>query len=427
MRANRQRGVRDQGRDDPVAPAPEAVGERAGGSRGEHRAHHVDRHEERGEQLRDAEALVHQRAQHRDGQRHGQQHQQRQRAEQREAGARIDGRDGRRRACPASASRLLARSRRGVLSPRRCEAAEPQRAGRACELLSSAPHAKRAARVVRGGRWPSPPRTRSPPATLARIDPAAARAGDLARGHAPEAGGRGAGDRASPPAAPTAPIQAPAPVAAPVAGPAPARLRDRLRRTRDALVGRLSQLAEGRRLDAALLEELEQLLFGADLGVKTAESLLASGARAGRGRAIPSRCAACCAPRSSRSCERVQGPTGLVLRGKPHVILVLGVNGSGKTTTHRQARRALPRRGSPGDPGRGRHLPGGRHRPAPDLGRADRLRGDRGGPGQRSVGGGLRHAQGGAGEGRRRRDHRHRRTSPDQAPVDGGARQAHGG
>jgi fused signal recognition particle receptor len=31
--------------------------------------------------------------------------------------------------------------------------------------------------------------------------------------------------------------------------------------------------------------------------------------------------------------RRVQGPTGLALRAKPHVILVLGVNGSGKTTS----------------------------------------------------------------------------------------------
>jgi fused signal recognition particle receptor len=138
---------------------------------------------------------------------------------------------------------------------------------------------------------------------------------------------------APPPAVAPAPVAAAAPVAAPTPTPAaPARLRDRLRRTRDALVGRLSLLAEGRRLDAALLEELEQLLFGADLGVKTAESLLAT-VRAQ---------AAGCDSDGVRSVlraailaklQRVQGPSGLVLRGKPHVILVLGVNGSGKTTT----------------------------------------------------------------------------------------------
>ena len=135
-----------------------------------------------------------------------------------------------------------------------------------------------------------------------------------------------------PVAAGVAPIPAPALVAAPTLAPAPARLRDRLRRTRDALVGRLSQLAEGRRLDAALLEELEPLLFGADLGVKTAESLLAS---------VRERAAGCDSDQLRRvlrdailaKLQRIQGPSGLQLRGRPHVILVLGVNGSGKTTT----------------------------------------------------------------------------------------------
>jgi hypothetical protein len=91
------------------------------------------------------------------------------------------------------------------------------------------------------------------------------------------------------------------PIAVPAAVPAPARLRDRLRRTSDALVGRLSRLVEGRRLDAALLGELELLLFGADLGVKTAESLLPACVQRPRVR-IRTRCVACCARRSSRSC-----------------------------------------------------------------------------------------------------------------------------
>ena len=56
--------------------------------------------------------------------------------------------------------------------------------------------------------------------------------------------------------------------------PPPARLRDRLRRTHDALLGRLGSLLGGRVLDAELFEELETLLFGADLGVSTAEALL---------------------------------------------------------------------------------------------------------------------------------------------------------
>jgi fused signal recognition particle receptor len=137
-----------------------------------------------------------------------------------------------------------------------------------------------------------------------------------------------------PPAAIAAetPASVVAPVPAPAAAPAPARLRDRLRRTRDALVGRLAQLAEGRRLDAALLEELEQVLFSADLGVKTAESLLASvRAQAAGSDAAAVRSALRAAILAKL--QRVQAPAGLRLDAKPHVILVLGVNGSGKTTT----------------------------------------------------------------------------------------------
>jgi fused signal recognition particle receptor len=135
------------------------------------------------------------------------------------------------------------------------------------------------------------------------------------------------------PTAETAPTAAVAqPVPAPPVAPAPARLRDRLRRTSDALVGRLAQLAQGRRVDAALLGELERLLFSADLGVKTAESLLqtvrtqAAGADSDQVRRVLH-------DAILAKLKRAQAAPGLQLAGKPHVILVLGVNGSGKTTS----------------------------------------------------------------------------------------------
>jgi len=137
-------------------------------------------------------------------------------------------------------------------------------------------------------------------------------------------------------ARPTAPpITAPTPVAPEPIAPeprAPARLRDRLRRTSDALVGRFAALAAGRRLDAGLLDELEQLLFGADLGVKTAESLLTT-VRTQAAGADPDEVRRVLRAAILAKLKRVEGPAGLALRGKPHVILVLGVNGSGKTTS----------------------------------------------------------------------------------------------
>lgn len=134
--------------------------------------------------------------------------------------------------------------------------------------------------------------------------------------------------------APTPSAVAAMPLRPAPSAPRPSGLRDRLRRTSDALVGRLETLLGGRRIDAGALDEMEALLFTADLGVKTAESLLesvrkrASGADIGRVRAVLREA-------MLEKLARVEPPAGagLALAGKPHVVLVLGVNGSGKTTT----------------------------------------------------------------------------------------------
>jgi len=117
--------------------------------------------------------------------------------------------------------------------------------------------------------------------------------------------------------------------------PAPPRasLRERLARTQAALIGRALQLVGARTLDSELESELEALLFTADLGVKTAEDLLASVKKeAAGGSAAQVRDAL----RGSiaEKLRRVE-PRGepLATAAKPHVIVVLGVNGSGKTTT----------------------------------------------------------------------------------------------
>jgi fused signal recognition particle receptor len=89
----------------------------------------------------------------------------------------------------------------------------------------------------------------------------------------------------------------------------------------------------GRSLDAEMLDDLEMLLFSADLGVPTAQSLLdrarqvASGSDAAAVRGVLREAIL----EKLRRAEPEEG--GLRLDGKPHVILVLGVNGSGKTTT----------------------------------------------------------------------------------------------
>ena len=116
-----------------------------------------------------------------------------------------------------------------------------------------------------------------------------------------------------------------------LAEPAPVvRLRDRLRRTSDALVGGLGKLLGS--VDDKLLESLEEQLLHADLGVRTATELLERVRREGRGKDA-SAVREILRDAIAEKLRRVESGKGLALDGKPHVVLVLGVNGSGKTTT----------------------------------------------------------------------------------------------
>ena len=155
-------------------------------------------------------------------------------------------------------------------------------------------------------------------------------------------------DRTSPTPAAVVPDHALAAPAVPaIEPPQAARMRDRLGLTRESLVGRIGELLGGRTIDAELLDQLESLLFQADLGVQTVDSLLAkvrSDARGGDAKAVK---------RVLRDAileklRRVEPAAGLAVAGRPHVILVLGVNGAGKTTSigklaahHRAAGRSV--------------------------------------------------------------------------------------
>ncbi|MDH3212960.1 MAG: signal recognition particle-docking protein FtsY [Myxococcales bacterium] len=125
---------------------------------------------------------------------------------------------------------------------------------------------------------------------------------------------------------------APAVEVAPVAGHPPVRLAARLRRTSETLVGRVGALVGGRRVDAAVLDELETLLFSADLGVKTADSLLSRVKQEATGADVDG-LRRVLHDAILEKLRRVEPDGALEKRGSPHVILVLGVNGSGKTTT----------------------------------------------------------------------------------------------
>lgn len=110
-------------------------------------------------------------------------------------------------------------------------------------------------------------------------------------------------------------------------------LNERLSLTREAVFGRIGSLLGSKKIDTTILQDLESLLFSADLGVRTAESLLlAVKERASNGGLEEVR--AVLKEELTRRLRTVEAPS---LVGspvvKPYVILVLGVNGSGKTTT----------------------------------------------------------------------------------------------
>ena len=137
--------------------------------------------------------------------------------------------------------------------------------------------------------------------------------------------------------APAAKALPPAPVAAPTPArpPVPAPLRKPvdwiggLRKTRGAFIERLERLLGARAaLDAAALAELEEVLFGADLGARTADQLL----EAARGCASPDLVRGALERRALEILSEVPAPASRA-RSAPHVILVVGVNGSGKTTS----------------------------------------------------------------------------------------------
>jgi fused signal recognition particle receptor len=108
-----------------------------------------------------------------------------------------------------------------------------------------------------------------------------------------------------------------------------------LARTRAGWVSRLGQLFVGKReIDPALVEEIEKVLLTADIGVRTSQKLLEE-IRASLGRRELAEPKAVWDYLRKRSIDflRVEAPKLDFAKAKPFVLLTIGVNGSGKTTT----------------------------------------------------------------------------------------------
>jgi fused signal recognition particle receptor len=118
------------------------------------------------------------------------------------------------------------------------------------------------------------------------------------------------------------------------AAPPPTTLEEGLKKTREGFVSRLSRMFGRARLSEDELEEIEEILFTADIGVRASQKLIEflQNELDKKDRADPSRLLAALKEKIESMLAVEAGAVDLEAN-KPHVILVVGVNGTGKTTS----------------------------------------------------------------------------------------------
>ena len=123
-------------------------------------------------------------------------------------------------------------------------------------------------------------------------------------------------------------------------------LRSGLSRSAGALGGGIGAIFTDRELDDAALDEFEELLIGADLGVETAARMRADLATDRFGRNVTGdEVRAALAEKAAAILEPVAQELAFKAECKPQVVLVVGVNGTGKTTTIGKLAQAWTRAG----------------------------------------------------------------------------------
>ncbi|MFA6155480.1 signal recognition particle-docking protein FtsY [Mesorhizobium sp.] len=129
--------------------------------------------------------------------------------------------------------------------------------------------------------------------------------------------------------------------AEPIKAPEPAprrswfqRMRDGLARSSRELTGNIAGVFTKRKLDEETLQDLEDVLIRADLGMETALRITDALAASRYGKDVSDTdVRTVMAAEVEKVLSHVAMPLELDLSHKPHVILVVGVNGTGKTTT----------------------------------------------------------------------------------------------
>lgn len=116
------------------------------------------------------------------------------------------------------------------------------------------------------------------------------------------------------------------------------RFNEGLKRTTPtfyAAFGKVGGMFSGKKLDAATLEQIEEALYGADFGVETAEEIMDEiQAAYKKDKSLRGQDAAAIgASVLRRVLEGAEPPKEFLTGAQPEVICLIGVNGSGKTTT----------------------------------------------------------------------------------------------
>jgi fused signal recognition particle receptor len=126
-----------------------------------------------------------------------------------------------------------------------------------------------------------------------------------------------------------------------------ARLGQGLTRTSNALGDKLTSVLSQRKLDDDTLDELEAVLIKADLGVAMASRIRSTLASTRHDRGLsPRGLREMLADEITTVLAPVAKPLALHKRAHPHVILLVGVNGTGKTTTAAKMAHQFMRGGS---------------------------------------------------------------------------------
>ena len=112
------------------------------------------------------------------------------------------------------------------------------------------------------------------------------------------------------------------------------RLKEGLARSTQKITQGITGVFNKRKLDDAALEELEDVLITADLGTEVASRIIANFRRTRFGREVSDdEVKTALAEEIAEILKPVAMPLLIDRSLKPHVVLVVGVNGTGKTTT----------------------------------------------------------------------------------------------